>query len=560
MNLFTNIHSKFWIVFFLVVLNLNAFSKDRRREDLDKADQLNKAKQELVFYQKQYEKVKAERWQHKRNVVSKKEAFQDVWNDLRRDVDKVQTDRTQLNETLLRLENQKESRQKEVDELLLRRKEFGILIAEKLSEFENELRNSFPIMREELREQVGTIKSFIEKGNYHPRPDLFQNIFYQLMRLLDLGESRDIERNRFPVFGVAERKSGMKDEDGARMVAGYQIRLGTVYQGFVSTEGVDAAIMVKTGKLNEKSWTWLEDLKPENRVALNIAATQIASEDSEALMIPVDVQLRKATGAGFSSVAGVSWYKSLLNELKGAGFAIYLLAIILIIGLIVVAEKIFVFSTRSRNGKRFAIKRLKEIESGNIESALAKSKKAKGVIPLVLTAIMEKQYKGRSAAEDKAYEVMLGESSLLEKRISTINILAAAAPLVGLLGTVSGMVNLFAAITMNGTNDPKIMAAGIGEALLSTKWGLLVAIPMLLIYNWMSTKSSSIISNMEKYSSKCINAVFGEISSEVTSSDQAKFIKQSEINDDNKLDRNVEISEIEEIVEIHNEETAGSNV
>jgi len=498
------------IIIVLVSLFSTAQAQDRRRAELAEQEALRKAQQELKFYQGELEKVRVNRWQDKRNTVAKKEAFQEVWEELRRDVDKLSLEKSQKDETLMRLQGQVENRGKEVEELALRRREFGIQIVEKLSEFEREVRSGFPEMRDELREQAATIKTFVEKMEYRPSPQLFQNIFYQHNRLLDLGETRELERTRFPIMGLANRKPGMPENAGTQMVAGYTIRLGTVYKNFISTETNDVAILARSGKLNEQAWTWIEDLQPGVRENLRAAVQPIAKgETNVPVLIPVDVQLRKATGAGFVAGEGVSWYKALFEEMKGAGFAIYLLAVILGIGLLVTGEKLYIFFMKGRHGKRFARKVMEDIAAGREEKALSRCRKAKGSVPLVMGAILKNRRKGRGSSEDSAYEVMLAESVTLERRISTVNILAAAAPLVGLLGTVSGMVNLFSAITMHGTNDPKVMAAGIGEALLSTKWGLLVAIPMLLLYNWMSNKAGSIVSDMEKYSAQTINAVFG---------------------------------------------------
>jgi biopolymer transport protein ExbB len=128
----------------------------------------------------------------------------------------------------------------------------------------------------------------------------------------------------------------------------------------------------------------------------------------------------------------------------------------------------------------------------------------------VAGAILDKADNSREMAEEQAYEVILKETPKLETRISTINILAAASPLVGLLGTVSGMVTLFGVITVHGTSNPKLMAGGISEALIATKWGLGVAVPLLLLYNLMDLWSSKILSNMEKYSTQLINDLFGD--------------------------------------------------
>jgi biopolymer transport protein ExbB len=103
---------------------------------------------------------------------------------------------------------------------------------------------------------------------------------------------------------------------------------------------------------------------------------------------------------------------------------------------------------------------------------------------------------------------MLHESPALERRVTTMNILAAASPLVGLLGTVTGMVRLFDVITVHGTGNPKLMAGGISEALIATKWGLGTAIPLLLAYNLLDNWSARVIANMEKHAARLVNTLF----------------------------------------------------
>ena len=83
--------------------------------------------------------------------------------------------------------------------------------------------------------------------------------------------------------------------------------------------------------------------------------------------------------------------------------------------------------------------------------------------------------------ELKLDEQILGEAPKIERFNDIIKVLAAVAPLVGLLGTVVGMIVVFTAITNYGTGDPKIMAGGISQALVTTVLGLVAAIPLLLL-------------------------------------------------------------------------------
>jgi biopolymer transport protein ExbB len=88
----------------------------------------------------------------------------------------------------------------------------------------------------------------------------------------------------------------------------------------------------------------------------------------------------------------------------------------------------------------------------------------------------------------------------LERGISTIKLLAAVAPLLGLLGTVTGMIGTFQSITLFGTGDPKLMAGGISTALVTTVLGLVCAIPLLLLHNLISGKSQALVQVLEEQS------------------------------------------------------------
>ena len=85
-----------------------------------------------------------------------------------------------------------------------------------------------------------------------------------------------------------------------------------------------------------------------------------------------------------------------------------------------------------------------------------------------------------------------------------IKLVAAVAPLLGLLGTVTGMIETFQSITLFGTGDPKLMAGGISQALMTTVLGLVVAIPVLFIYNILNSKAKEIIELLTQQSSLII--------------------------------------------------------
>ena len=103
--------------------------------------------------------------------------------------------------------------------------------------------------------------------------------------------------------------------------------------------------------------------------------------------------------------------------------------------------------------------------------------------------------------EMKLSEVVVAYLPKVEKRIGLIKLLAAIAPLMGLLGTVIGMILTFQSITLFGTGDPKLMAGGISQALMTTVMGLCCAIPLLLCHSFISSRAQKIVQILEEQSS-----------------------------------------------------------
>lgn len=101
----------------------------------------------------------------------------------------------------------------------------------------------------------------------------------------------------------------------------------------------------------------------------------------------------------------------------------------------------------------------------------------------------------------KLDEQLAEESSLLHRGLPTLAVLAAVSPLLGLLGTVTGMIETFQSITLFGTGDPKLMSGGISQALVTTQLGLAVAIPLVLMHSLLTSRVNRLIEQLGKYSS-----------------------------------------------------------
>ena len=104
----------------------------------------------------------------------------------------------------------------------------------------------------------------------------------------------------------------------------------------------------------------------------------------------------------------------------------------------------------------------------------------------------------RQVIEGIISESILEQTTELEKGMSLLGTVVNAAPQLGLLGTVTGMIAAFSALTRNGTNSAKIVAGGISEALYTTAFGLIVAIPALVFYNYFNRRIDVIVAEMER--------------------------------------------------------------
>lgn len=112
----------------------------------------------------------------------------------------------------------------------------------------------------------------------------------------------------------------------------------------------------------------------------------------------------------------------------------------------------------------------------------------------------------KESIEEVGRQVVLG----LERYLNTLGTIAAVTPLLGLLGTVIGMIKAFAAITTHGVGNPTVLAGGISEALITTAAGLLVAIPSLIFYRYFRGKVDALVLKMEEDALKIVDVMHGE--------------------------------------------------
>ena len=131
----------------------------------------------------------------------------------------------------------------------------------------------------------------------------------------------------------------------------------------------------------------------------------------------------------------------------------------------------------------------------------------RGPVGEMLVAGVEHLGEPRELVEEVLYEKVLGTRLRLNRFLPFVAISASSAPLLGLLGTVTGIMNTFTLMTVFGTGDVKTLSSGISEALITTEYGLIVAIPSLLMHGFLSRKARGVIDEMEKAAVAFVNQV-----------------------------------------------------
>jgi biopolymer transport protein ExbB len=149
------------------------------------------------------------------------------------------------------------------------------------------------------------------------------------------------------------------------------------------------------------------------------------------------------------------------------------------------------------------------VEQGKLDEALKACKRLKGSAARVVAAAVRNLDREREHIEDIVSEQILHESTHLNRFGTFIIVIAAVSPLLGLLGTVTGMITTFDIITEFGTGDPKLLSSGISIALVTTEVGLAVAIPALIFGNLLSGWAESIKDGMEKAALHVMNRYKG---------------------------------------------------
>lgn len=228
--------------------------------------------------------------------------------------------------------------------------------------------------------------------------------------------------------------------------------------------------------------------------------------DGETDDVPVDfsggLALRQLT-------EGVSF----VEQVRAGGPLVYPIALIALLALVIIVERAIYLHRVYLNTDRL-MGRVTDLAAGGkwdeCEKLLNDSTHAKTPVIRVLRAGVSARREHRETLESMLQEAILRELPKLERFLSVLSVLGTVAPLLGLLGTVTGMISTFHVITLHGTGNPRIMSGGISEALVTTMLGLAVAIPIMLLHVVLSRRVNYLVGDMEEKAVALTNIIHKE--------------------------------------------------
>lgn len=461
----------------------------------ENAEKLEALKQELEKARQLRDKVIAKRWEDKRGDMDAREKFNQSYDELKTQLESRNLEADRFHEEIQSLLKDAEEAEAQADNAKIQFLSLASLLRDRITEMSNTVEKGFPAkVPERIRLFNATLKSADSKREAPAEILADLGGFYAS----ELALSREISLEKRD-FTRADKSRG----------EGALLRLGLAASAYRDDKTGAVGLLIKDGGAGAVNpWEWRENLPIEASATLAKNLEAMGKGTAGAVSVPIDILPNQTQGKAYMKQEKKSFWKDLWHTIKIGGVFMWPLLVIPVVVLIMFFSKLFVVY-RSRAGGSGLYAQAVDSLHGKPEEAL-KLSKARPASPVlkVIGAVAANRAKDREEAEKDVKEVLLREVPFLERHLTTLSVMAASAPLIGLLGTVSGLIAMFQVITEHGVNDPKLLAGGIGEALIATETGLLIAIPTLIGHNFLANRVDRLVADMEFYGLKALNTVW----------------------------------------------------
>lgn len=354
--------------------------------------------------------------------------------------------------------------------------------AEDLKALENIIKGSAKELDQTLKDSIITVEYPANKANLQP-----------LLEKERFPGMEDIENLIKAYFTEIEQSGKISAYEGefinreGNEVKSRIIRIGkfeTMYEldgkvGFLRLEPAIGQLLMTSGD-------------PEGRY-LKVAKNYV---QGQAEAVPLDL----TGGFILTELGSENWFKYII---RAGGIVMWPLLAIAVVAFLLCLERIIYLWRIPVRTDKVMQEMGKAISSGDFDTCAAICQNYKRMPLCTVTKDVLKGFKlhakvTKELLEDLLDESILKETPKLERFLTTLATLGAVSPLLGLLGTVTGMIHTFQSITIFGTGDPRLLAGGISEALLTTQVGLSIAIPVLLVHHFLSRRVEKIEDDLDE--------------------------------------------------------------
>ena len=199
---------------------------------------------------------------------------------------------------------------------------------------------------------------------------------------------------------------------------------------------------------------------------------------------------------------------SMFDVLIKGGPILWVILALAIPVLAIVVERILYFRRIGTDENKLFSRVKGAIEKGHFDEALAICDTVEAPIGGLIRAGIENRALPEADLKEAVHDAAVRELPQIERTIQAVNVIANISPMVGLLGTVSGIINSFNVLGQFGAvSDPSVLAKGISEALLTTAAGIVIAVPSMIAYSWLSGKANAVIGRLESQANEMVRIV-----------------------------------------------------
>lgn len=319
-------------------------------------------------------------------------------------------------------------------------------------------------------ERTREMQALVDMRQFPGMPAIKQLVKFFFQEMMEEGR---IVRRTGAFIGPDGRETNGEIVRVGRFTTYYRMKDGKV--GFLLPDATGEKLMAITGE-----------------VPYSIRKRISAFLDAKSDIGPID----PSAGGGF---AKLTEKVDLRDWLESGGVFMYAILAVGVLGILLGAERLISLGTKARASDAVMGKIKEMVGKGSWQDARDFCRKNKRVPTCqMIDGVMEHTGHKEDVLENALQEAILKHTPMLERGLTTLALLAAVAPLLGLLGTVTGMITTFKVITQVGTGDPGMMAGGISEALLTTQFGLMVAVPIMFIHHFFQRKVERILGDMQE--------------------------------------------------------------